>query len=46
MKGLYRGLSPLFYMSIPKVGVRFSSYEIAGNFMKDEEGKLVLVEDC
>jgi len=38
--GFYRGLSPLFYMSIPKVGVRFMSYEWAANQFKDESGKL------
>jgi len=27
--GLYRGLSPLLYMSVPKVAVRFGAYEFA-----------------
>jgi len=39
VSGLYRGLSPLFYMSIPKVGVRFMAFETAANFFK-VDGKL------
>jgi len=43
--GFYRGLSPLFYMSIPKVGVRFTTYETVANYMKDESGKLTRTQN-
>jgi len=43
--GFYRGLSPLFYMSIPKVGVRFMSYEWAANQFKDEKGNLTRTQN-
>jgi len=33
--GLYRGLSPLLYMSVPKVAVRFGAFELA----RDQLGK-------
>jgi len=38
--GFYRGLSPLLYMSIPKVATRFGSYEIAKNALQDENSSL------
>jgi len=39
--GLYRGLSPLLYMSIPKVAVRFGAYETArGQVLQKEERPL------
>jgi len=44
--GLYRGLSPLFYMSIPKVAARFSAYEWVANQMRDEKGNLTLKQNA
>jgi len=44
IRGLYRGLSPLLYMSIPKVATRFSAYEIAKNSVHDEKGELTRVK--
>jgi solute carrier family 25 citrate transporter 1 len=38
--GLYTGLSPLFYMSIPKVACRFFAFEEAKKALKNSEGKL------
>jgi len=38
--GLYRGLSPLLYMSIPKAAVRFMAFEMCANTLKDDKGKL------
>lgn len=38
--GLYTGLSPLFYLSIPKVAVRFLAYEQCRRFLADEKGHL------
>lgn len=38
--GLYTGLSPLFYMSIPKVAVRFSAFEESKKLLQDKDGKL------
>jgi len=38
--GLYRGLSPLLYMSIPKVATRFCAYEAAKNNLQNEKGEL------
>jgi len=38
--GLYRGLSPLLYMSIPKVATRFGSYEFASSRLQDSSGNL------
>jgi len=38
--GLYRGLSPLLYMSIPKVATRFGAYEFANNNLQDSSGSL------
>jgi len=35
----------LFYMSIPKVGVRFSAYEYASNHFKDEKGKMTRTQN-
>jgi len=34
--GLYRGLSPLLYMSIPKTAARFGAYEFARNRVQEE----------
>eukprot|EP00164_Ancoracysta_twista_P006471 GFYU01009012.1.p2 GENE.GFYU01009012.1~~GFYU01009012.1.p2 ORF type:complete len:342 (-),score=124.74 GFYU01009012.1:151-1176(-) len=38
--GLYRGLSPLLYFSVPKAGVRFLAFESYSNMLRDEEGKM------
>jgi len=40
IKGFYRGLSPLFWFSIPKSAVRFSSFEFAKSRLADQNGKL------
>jgi len=43
--GLYRGLSPLLYFSIPKAAVRFTSYEFfKGQFQKGENRPLTNLE--
>lgn len=38
--GLYTGLSPLFYMSIPKVAVRFFAFEESKKLLSGNDGKL------
>ncbi len=38
--GLYRGLPPLLYGSIPKSAVRFGAYEFFRSRLVDENGKL------
>lgn len=38
--GLYKGLSPLLYGSVPKSGVRFGGYEFFKSKLVDEHGKL------
>jgi len=38
--GIYRGLSPLLYFSVPKSAVRFWAYEQARNVLKDPSGKM------
>jgi len=38
--GLYRGLSTLIVGSVPKVGVRFGSFETSKKMLQDENGKL------
>eukprot|EP01120_Amphizonella_sp_Union-15-10_P000564 TRINITY_DN105_c0_g1_i1.p1 TRINITY_DN105_c0_g1~~TRINITY_DN105_c0_g1_i1.p1 ORF type:complete len:326 (-),score=37.06 TRINITY_DN105_c0_g1_i1:104-1081(-) len=38
--GLYRGLSPLLYMSIPKAAVRFAAFEQLKNLMQNDQGTL------
>ncbi|XP_066551203.1 tricarboxylate transport protein, mitochondrial [Amia ocellicauda] len=40
LRGLYRGLSSLLYGSIPKSAVRFGTFELLSNPMRDAEGKL------
>lgn len=40
VRGLYRGLPPLVYFSIPKVAVRFFLYEAIRNSLADEHGHL------
>jgi len=37
--GLYKGLSPLFWMSIPKVAVRFGGFEMFRNLVVGNTGK-------
>ncbi|KAL0994966.1 hypothetical protein UPYG_G00130070 [Umbra pygmaea] len=39
-RGLYRGLSSLLYGSIPKSAVRFGTFEMLANPMRDETGRL------
>ena len=36
MSGLYRGIAPLLYFSIPKVASRFWAYESLRNVLADE----------
>eukprot|EP00050_Salpingoeca_kvevrii_P017076 m.61472 g.61472 ORF g.61472 m.61472 type:complete len:311 (+) comp7342_c0_seq2:31-963(+) len=38
--GFYRGISSLLYGSVPKVGVRFMSYEVARNMLVDKDNRL------
>ena len=38
--GLYRGLMPLLYGSVPKSAVRFGAYEFFRKQLADENGKL------
>ena len=38
--GLYRGLPPLLYGSVPKSAVRFGAYEFFKGQLVDENGKL------
>uniref|UniRef100_UPI00398F13C2 tricarboxylate transport protein, mitochondrial-like n=1 Tax=Pristiophorus japonicus TaxID=55135 RepID=UPI00398F13C2 len=40
VKGLYRGLSPLLYGSIPKSAVRFGMFQFLNNQIVDEHRKL------
>lgn len=40
VRGLYRGLEPLVYFSIPKAAVRFASFEVAKNRLQDSDGRL------
>jgi solute carrier family 25 (mitochondrial citrate transporter), member 1 len=40
IRGLYRGLEPLVYFSIPKAAVRFSAFESAKNRLQSEDGRL------
>uniref|UniRef100_A0A8C6Q312 Solute carrier family 25 member 1a n=1 Tax=Nothobranchius furzeri TaxID=105023 RepID=A0A8C6Q312_NOTFU len=40
LRGLYRGLSSLLYGSIPKSAVRFGTFEILSNPMRDHTGRL------
>uniref|UniRef100_A0A8C5DC14 Tricarboxylate transport protein, mitochondrial-like n=1 Tax=Gouania willdenowi TaxID=441366 RepID=A0A8C5DC14_GOUWI len=40
LRGLYRGLSSLLYGSIPKSAVRFGTFEILSNPMRDSTGRL------
>ncbi|XP_012987212.2 tricarboxylate transport protein A, mitochondrial [Esox lucius] len=39
-RGLYRGLSSLLYGSIPKAAVRFGTFEVLANTMRDSTGRL------
>jgi solute carrier family 25 citrate transporter 1 len=38
--GLYRGLSPSFYFSVPKSAVRFYAFETFKKQLQDEKGKM------
>ncbi|XP_061747384.1 tricarboxylate transport protein A, mitochondrial isoform X2 [Nerophis ophidion] len=40
LRGLYRGLSSLLYGSIPKSAVRFGTFQILSNPMRDATGRL------
>ncbi|XP_062341854.1 tricarboxylate transport protein A, mitochondrial [Osmerus eperlanus] len=40
LRGLYRGLSSLLYGSIPKSAVRFGTFEVLANPMRDATGRL------
>ncbi|KAM8897690.1 tricarboxylate transport protein A, mitochondrial [Spinachia spinachia] len=40
LRGLYRGLSSLLYGSIPKSAVRFGTFEMLSNPMRDATGRL------
>lgn len=40
LRGLYRGLSSLLYGSIPKSAVRFGTFEVLSNPMRDATGRL------
>ncbi|XP_014866343.1 PREDICTED: tricarboxylate transport protein, mitochondrial-like isoform X2 [Poecilia mexicana] len=40
LRGLYRGLSSLLYGSIPKSAVRFGTFEMLSNPMRDHTGRL------
>ncbi|XP_073336092.1 tricarboxylate transport protein A, mitochondrial [Pagrus major] len=40
LRGLYRGLSSLLYGSIPKSAVRFGTFEMLSNPMRDPTGRL------
>ncbi|XP_036381201.1 tricarboxylate transport protein A, mitochondrial [Megalops cyprinoides] len=40
LRGLYRGLSSLLYGSIPKAAVRFGTFELLSNPMRDASGRL------
>ncbi|KPP74974.1 tricarboxylate transport protein, mitochondrial-like [Scleropages formosus] len=40
LRGLYRGLSSLLYGSIPKSAVRFGTFEMLSNTMRDPSGRL------
>ncbi|CAN9501348.1 unnamed protein product [Ophioblennius macclurei] len=40
LRGLYRGLSSLLYGSIPKSAVRFGTFEMLSNPMRDANGRL------
>ncbi|KAJ8266283.1 hypothetical protein GJAV_G00128650 [Gymnothorax javanicus] len=40
LRGLYRGLSSLLYGSIPKSAVRFGTFELLSNPMRDANGRL------
>ncbi|KAL7847639.1 hypothetical protein AOLI_G00223570 [Acnodon oligacanthus] len=40
LRGLYRGLSSLLYGSIPKSAVRFGTFEVLSNPMRDDTGRL------
>ncbi|KAF0038377.1 hypothetical protein F2P81_008861 [Scophthalmus maximus] len=40
LRGLYRGLSSLLYGSIPKSAVRFGTFDILSNPMRDATGRL------
>ncbi|KAF4081968.1 hypothetical protein AMELA_G00146310 [Ameiurus melas] len=39
-RGLYRGLSSLLYGSIPKSAIRFGTFEVLSNPMRDDTGRL------
>lgn len=42
--GLYRGLSPLLYMSIPKTASRFGAFEFASNLVRTEGKELTATQ--
>jgi len=43
--GLYRGLSPLFWFSVPKSAVRFVSAESMRNYFRDPSGKVTTAQN-
>jgi len=44
VRGLYRGLSSLLYGSIPKAAIRFGTFELLANQVREENKKLTVME--